>query len=278
MYKIRLERYFFETCNKWLKWWGLSVDIKILAPGGCLLLVQGYIHVLNHGKKCIKSDFKDFFFKLAQMNEVTRHFCRHQNFVPWGLSAPAPGLYTCIKSWKQLYKIRLQRDYFFKLATNDLSDKMFLLTSKFRPQGAVSPCPGSIYMYKIMKKMHKIRLQRDFFETCNKWPKWQDVLLTSTFRPQGFVSPCPGSIYVYKIMKKMHKIRLQRAFLKLVANYRSDKRFWLTLKFCPLGCLPLNCGYIHLLNHEKMCIKSEVEEILFKLATNDHIDDAVLLT
>ena len=32
-----------------------------------------------------------------------------------------------------------------KLATNDRSDKMFLLTSKFRPQGIVSPCPGAIY-------------------------------------------------------------------------------------------------------------------------------------
>ena len=65
-------------------------------------------------------------------------------------SAPALGLYTCINSWKKLYKIRLQRA-FFKRATNDRSDKMFLLTSKFYPQGVVSPCPGAIYMYKIMK-------------------------------------------------------------------------------------------------------------------------------
>ena len=58
---------------------------------------------------------------------------------------------------------------FWKLTINDRSDKMFLLTSKFRPQGVISPCPGAIYMYKIMKKkMYKIRLQRDFFETCSK--------------------------------------------------------------------------------------------------------------
>ena len=89
---------FFETGNKWVKWQGLSVDIKMLSPGGCLFLPRGYVHVLNHKKKNIK----------------------------------------------------LQRD-FFKLATNDRSDKMFLLTSKFRPQWVVSPCPGAIYMYKIMK-------------------------------------------------------------------------------------------------------------------------------
>ena len=34
-----------------------------------------------------------------------------------------------------------------KLTTADRSDKMFLLASKLCPQGAVSPCPGAIYMY-----------------------------------------------------------------------------------------------------------------------------------
>ena len=40
-----------------------------------------------------------------------------------------------------------------KLATDDLSDKKFLFTSKFNPQGVVSPCPWAVYMYKIMKKI-----------------------------------------------------------------------------------------------------------------------------
>ena len=67
-------------------------------------LPWGYIHVhvLNHEKKCIKSDFKEIFLKLA---------------------------------------------------TNDQSDKILLLTFTFRPQGVVRPCPGAIYMYKIMKKI-----------------------------------------------------------------------------------------------------------------------------
>ena len=34
-----------------------------------------------------------------------------------------------------------------KLATDDRSDKEFLLTSKLCPLGAVCPCPGAIYMY-----------------------------------------------------------------------------------------------------------------------------------
>ena len=42
-----------------------------------------------------------------------------------------------------------------KLATNGQSDKDkgFLLTLKFCPQGVVCPCPGPIYMYKIIKEM-----------------------------------------------------------------------------------------------------------------------------
>ena len=51
-----------------------------------------------------------------------------------------------------LYKVRLQGD-FLKLATYDWSDKRLLLTSKFCPQGVVSPFHGDIYMYKIMKKI-----------------------------------------------------------------------------------------------------------------------------
>ena len=37
--------------------------------------------------------------------------------------------------------------YDLKLATDDRSDKTFLLASKLCPLGAVCPCPGAIYMY-----------------------------------------------------------------------------------------------------------------------------------
>ena len=46
-----------------------------------------------------------------------------------------------------MYKIKL-KEIFFKLVTNDRSDKMFLLTSKFCPQEVVSPCPGAMYDMK----------------------------------------------------------------------------------------------------------------------------------
>ena len=108
---------------------------------------------------------------------------------PGGCVTLPQGLHTCIKSRKTLYKIRLQRD-FFKLATNDRSDKMFLLTSKFRPQGVVCPCSGVIYMYKIMKKkLYKIRLQRDFLELVANDRSDKRFLLTSKFCPLGLSAP-----------------------------------------------------------------------------------------
>ena len=91
---------------------------------------------------------------------------------------------------KKMYKIRLQRDFFLKLATNNRSDKMFLLTSKFRPQGVVSPCPGAIYMYKIMKKkMYKISLQRDFLKLVANDGSDKRLLLTSKFGHLGLSAP-----------------------------------------------------------------------------------------
>ena len=85
---------------------------------------------------------------------------------------PLPGaIYIWWNMKKNVYEIGLQ-SIFFKPATNGQSDRGFLLTSKVCPQGVISPCPGALYMYKIIKNVFKIILQRDCFKTCNKWAKW----------------------------------------------------------------------------------------------------------
>ena len=81
----------------------------------------------------------------------------------------------------KMYIIRLQRD-FLKLATKHRSDKRFLLTSKFRPQGVVSPCLRAIYMYKIMKKKDFLKL------VANDWSDKRFLLTYQTFVP-GVVCP-----------------------------------------------------------------------------------------
>ena len=108
-HKIRLQRYFFETCNKWAKLQGLSVDIRILSKKGCLPLPRGYIHVEKHFKNCIKSEFKE----LATNGQSGKSFLlTKKKNDPKRFSALAPGLYTCIKLLENVYKIRIQRDHF----------------------------------------------------------------------------------------------------------------------------------------------------------------------
>ena len=71
---------------------------------------------------------------------------------PVGAVCTCPGAIYMYKIMKNNYIKSDFKEILLKLVTNDRSDKMFLLTSKFRPQGVVSLCPGAICMYKIMKK------------------------------------------------------------------------------------------------------------------------------
>ena len=85
-------------------------DVKPQHKENQYILYNGAIYMYKiMKKKCIKSDFKEIFWNLQQMTKVTRCSCWHKNFVPKGLPAPTLGLYTCIKLWKKMYKIRLQR-------------------------------------------------------------------------------------------------------------------------------------------------------------------------
>ena len=86
------------------------------------------------------------------MTEVTRCFCLHQNLVPKGLSVPAMGLHTCIKSRKNVYKISLQQRDFLKLVANDCVTRGFFRHQNFGCNGLSIPA-GATYMYKIMKEM-----------------------------------------------------------------------------------------------------------------------------
>ena len=122
-----------------------------LCPLGLNTPCPGAIYMHYIMKKTYKIRLQRDFFETCNKFKVIRPLCRLQNFVPLGLSAPAPRLYTCINSWKKLYRSDF-KEIFLKLATNDRSDKMFLLTSKLCPQRVVSPCPGAIYLYNIMKK------------------------------------------------------------------------------------------------------------------------------
>ena len=107
------------------------------------------------------------FLKLARNRQSGKAFLMTSNFVLKELSASALGIYTCIKSLKNVYK-KTSEIFFFTLARNGQSDKALLLTSKFCPQRVVCPYTEAMYMNKIIKNVYKIRFQRDSFKTCNK--------------------------------------------------------------------------------------------------------------
>ena len=104
-----------------------------------------------------------------------------------------------------------------KLATNGRSGKGFLLTSKVCPPGVFCPCPGAIYMYKIIKNVYKIRFRRDHFETCNIWAKRKCPSVVINFCPQWVVCPCLG---LYTCEKNTHKKRKKSDFKEFFLNWQ----------------------------------------------------------
>ena len=127
MYKIRLQRYFFETCNKWAKWQGFSVDVRILSTKGCLPLPRGYMHVEKHLKMCIKSEFKEICLKLSTNGRSDKGFLLTSNVCPQRVFCPCPELYTCIKSLKMCIKSDFE-EIILKLATYGQRENAFLLS------------------------------------------------------------------------------------------------------------------------------------------------------
>ena len=113
-----------------------------------------------------------------------------------------------------------------KPATNDRIDKMFLLTLKFCPQGVVRPCPGAIYMYKIMKNMYKIQTSKfSFLKLVANDRSDKRFLLTSKFCPQGLYAP---DLRLYTFIKSCIKSEVEAILFKLAINDHSDEDFVLT--------------------------------------------------
>ena len=135
------------------------------------------------------------------MSRVTKGLCLYKNSDAKGLSAPAPGLYTCIKTWKIMYKIRLQR-YCFETCNKWAKWQGFSVDIRILSTKGCLPLPrGYIHVEKTLKNVYKIRIQKDLFETCNKWSKWYGISVGINVCHQGVVCPCPGAIYMYISIK-----------------------------------------------------------------------------
>ena len=212
---------------------------------GFLSLPRGYIHVLNHEENCIKSGFKDIFLKLVTNEWSDKTFLLTSKFCPLGTICPCPGTVHMYKSWKKKSIKSDFKEIFLKLATNDRSDTMFLLTSKFHPQGVISPCPGAMYIYKSWKK--KVQNQTRVF-----WNLQQMTEVTrcscwhQNFIWKGLSAPALGLYTCIKSWKNCIKSDFKEIFLKLATNDRSDTMFLMTLNFHPQGVVSPCPGTIYM--------------------------------
>ena len=120
-------------------------------------LAPGLYTCIKSLKMCIKSDFEETILKLATYGQREKAFLLSSKFCPHWIVCPCLGP---IYIWWNMKKMHIKLDFkamFFKPTTNGKSDKGFLLTSKVYPQRLICPCPGTIYIYKIIKNVYKIR-------------------------------------------------------------------------------------------------------------------------
>ena len=110
------------------------------------------------------------------------------------------------------------------------------MTSKFCPQGVVSPFPGDIYMYKIMKK-NCIKSYKEFlflFFVCFKLVandlSDKRFLLTLFYPlvPWGCLPLICGCTHLLNHEKMCIKSDVEQILFKLATNDHSDEAFLLT--------------------------------------------------
>ena len=130
---------------------------------------------IKHIRNVKKSDFKEIFLNCQQMGKVIRNFYWHKNFVPKGLSVPALGQYTCIKSFKMCLKSYF-KEIVLKLATNGQSDKGFLLTSTFVPKGLSVSALGLYTCIKALKYIPGPGVRWAFEDHWSSGLFWHELL------------------------------------------------------------------------------------------------------
>ena len=157
------------TCGKTLKMclksefkeiWNLQQMVEMIrafcwhqkfVPKGFSALALGLYRCIKSLKMCINQISKRSFWNLQHMGKEKKPVCCHNFLFQMGcLPLPAWGYYIHVKKPIKIGKKSDFKEICFKLATHGQSDKEFLLTSKFCPQGVVCVCPGAIYINKII--------------------------------------------------------------------------------------------------------------------------------
>ena len=137
----------FETYNKWAKWQGFSVDIRIF-PQRVVCPCPGAIYMWKNIKTmCIKSEFKEICLKLATNGRSDKCFLLTSNVCPQGFAALIPGLYTCMKSLKMYIKLDSKRSV-WNLQHMGTEQRPFCCHQTFDLNGLSAPALGFIHTVK----------------------------------------------------------------------------------------------------------------------------------
>ena len=178
---------------------------------------------------CLKSDFEEIILKLAKKKglSVLIKILSPMDCLP---------LSGSIYIWWNMKKMYIKWDFKavrFKPATKGQSDKGFLLTSKVCPEGVVCSCPGSIYIYKIIKNVYKVRFL--FLNLQRMGKVIRAFCWHQKFVPKGLYALAQGLYTCIKSLKMCIKSDFGEIVLKLATNGQSDKGFLLTSAFVPKG-------------------------------------------
>ena len=147
-----------------------------------------------------------FFFKLVANDRSDKSFCWRQNFVPWELSAPDLWLYTFIKSWKDVYKVRGWRDFFWNLQQMTKVMRPSCWHQNFGPNGLSASAQGLCTCIKSWKNVHKIRGQNYFLKHATSDQSDDLFCFHQKNCPRG-LSPFALGLYIHVWNKTKYHIK-----------------------------------------------------------------------
>ena len=167
--------------------------------------------------------------------------------------------------WWNMKTMYIKSDFkaiFFKAATNGQSDKGFPLTSKVCPQGVVSPCPGAIYIYKIIKNLYRIRF--GFLNLQQMGKGIRAFYWHQKFVPKGLYAFAPGLFIYIKSLKMCIKSDFEEIILKLATNGQSNKGFHLIINICPQGVICSFPGAIYMYKSIKIYTRTRCQVSIYR--------------
>ena len=199
-------------------------------------------------KNCIKSDFNEIFLKLVANDRSDKRFLFTSKFCPLCLSAPDLRLYTFIKSWNDVYKVKGWIDV-LNLQQMTIVIRPSCWHQNFGTNGLSAPAQGLCTCIKSWKGVHKIRGQRYFLKHATSDQSDKTFFLApQKIVPKGCLLLHWSFIYMFEIKQNInYNNEAKGIFLELVQNDGNNKSFKMFPELVPSGCMPMPWGFFQMM-------------------------------